>query len=917
MLNKFWQASLTRRVVVTLACSMVVFWLLSEVINFYYHYSKAETEVREDLAQVLDEMVEERSHHHESAQVRVNSLLRLWRELYTRERLLGAQDMELKHSVFVPFEGARVDPGRIEMAGRVIEVFGNDDPDHRAETFLLVPGQGVFFYRPVGRSAADMRLRMQGLQSHQYNSLTSGNHWGAAFADGYGHLRSAVTAVDLYSGITVGQLLPIDGFRARKGEYSYILRDIRGTHLWSDVEASGMSKGAVSDLPACGRGAMHVADSIVECRQLKGPPWQLLAIVRSDVVMSRALSQLGATVPWTLLVQLLLLVVFALVVQRQLGRPLQRIIELIQHPGRFTEVSALLPEGRTDELGCIAVGYNSLLKTLNAQHHLMADKVRCRTRELERVKRSTEWASHRKSEHLISISHEIRTPLNGIVGALNLLECGRLSEQQRDLIGTARQCSDFLLSLISNLLDFSRIEVGRLELSPERTAILPMLDQALLTIHLRAQEKGLALRTLVAADVPQSMVFDRVRVQQILINLLANAVKFTTHGEVCVGVERQADMLAITVRDTGKGIPEDRRRAIFMPFIQVWAHDNGSGLGLAIASRLARLMGGEIRLFSEVGVGSTFTLLLPIREPDGLPLVFSARLPAPLFLQQQLSIWGIEVRAGDSPLFEMPELAYLPDRLAQKVRAILFEEALTGTGGGLLAPCPWVLKVLIVDDIPTNREIICKMLQALGHEAIAVSSGKEALHYGRMRVFDWVLMDLRMPDMDGIQVARLWRDRASGILDPGTPIMALTANALPANKDCERAGMNGYLTKPLSLERLADAGAQVVSLQLVRGIDLTPNCQLQQPFLDLADTDLCTLLYETLEQLYQEIEVAWRTQEQACLLRLLHTLKGCAGQGGLSSLHEWGQDQEVLIGQGRWPGDDEISHLERMIRQQA
>lgn len=629
MLHKFWQASLTRRIGVTLTSVMVVFWLLSEIINFYYRYSKAEMEVREDLAQALDEVAEERSRHHELAQVRVNSLLRLWRELHTSERLLGAQGAELKHTVFVPFERGRVDSGRIAVAGRVIEIFGNFDPDHRAETFLLVPGLGVFFYRPAGRSVVEMSLRMQGLQSRQYNSLTSDNRWGATFDDGNGHLRSAVTAVDLRSGITVGQLLPIDEFRVRKDAYSYILRDISGKHLWSDIEASGMSKEVVNDLPECDRGTMRVVDSIVECTLLKGPPWQLLAIVCSDVVMSRVLSQLGATAPWTLLALLLLLVVFTLVLQRQLGRPLQRIVEFIQSPRQLTDVNALLPEGRTDELGCIAVGYNTLLKTLNAQHHVVADTVRRRTRELEMAKCIAVRASHRKSEHLTSISHEIRTPLNGIVGALRLLECGTLSEQQRDLIGTARQSSDLLLSIISEVLDFSRIEAGRLELSAERAAILPMLDQALLTIHLLAQEKRLALRTLVAANVPQSMVFDRVRVQQILINLLANAVKFTAQGEVCVGVERRADMLAISVRDTGKGIPENKRRAIFTPFIQVWAHDNGSGLGLAIASRLAHLMGGEILLSSEVGVGSTFTLLLPIREPDGLPLVFSAKLPVP------------------------------------------------------------------------------------------------------------------------------------------------------------------------------------------------------------------------------------------------------------------------------------------------
>lgn len=179
---KFWQASLTRSVTVTvtLACAMSAFWLLSETISFYYRYSKAETEVRENLVWELNLVVVEENRRYELAQVRVNTLLRLWSELLRNARLSGTQSNELKHTVFVPFEGISVDEERAAVAGQVVEIFGDSDPVNRVETFLLVPGQGVFFYRPEGRSAVDMKLRMQALLSRQYHSTASGNYWGGA-----------------------------------------------------------------------------------------------------------------------------------------------------------------------------------------------------------------------------------------------------------------------------------------------------------------------------------------------------------------------------------------------------------------------------------------------------------------------------------------------------------------------------------------------------------------------------------------------------------------------------------------------------------------------------------------------------------------------------------------------------------------
>lgn len=911
------QTSLTRSVIVTLACAMGAFWLLSETITFYYRHSKAEAEVRENLTNELNDVAAEESRRFELAHIRVNTLLRLsslWGELHRSPRLSQTQGSTLQHTKFVPFEGVQVDEQLIAGAGQLLEVFGDSDPVNRAETFLLVPGQGIFLYRPTAQMPANMQTRMHALLSRQYPSTTSDNNWGEVFVDDEGHLHSAVTAVDVHTGTIAGQLLRIDELNTRNYNFSYILRDDAGTLLWLDDRTESALLAARELRPNCQREAREVTGFIVDCTVLSGPPWQLSAIAVGNTAMARGLPLLSLTASWTLLAHLMLLAVIALTLQRQLGRPLTHIVELIHRQKQLTELNFQLPEGRKDELGRIASGFNDMLKTLHTYHQRLEDKVRRRTRELDAAKRIAERANHRKSEHLTSISHEIRTPLNGILGALSLLERSTLSEAQQDLIANARQSSEFLLSIISNLLDFSRIEAGQLELCYEQTAILPIIDQALLTINIRAQEKHLSLSTLVAANVPRSMSLDRVRVQQILINLLANAVKFTAQGEICVYLERMGEVLLISVRDTGKGIPEKNQVDIFLPFIQVRTNDSGSGLGLAITFQLASLMGGKVLLDSQVGRGSTFTLVLPICNP-GEPLSATpARLPAPLALQPQLAIWGIEGLPGDSPLLDMPELVYLPGRLWQKVSTILSEEKMPVEEPASIARCAWSLKVLVVDDTQVNRDIVSKMLRELGHLVYLASSGEEALRLGREHVFDWVLLDIRMPDMDGLQVTRLWRDPENGMLDLGTPIMALTANALPTERfRALAAGMNGYLAKPTSLEQLASWVAQVVSQQLVRGLDLAPNRNLQQPLLDLAAPMLRISFYETLEAVHRDIQIACGKRDRASLLMSLHTLKGFAGQSGLEQLYKWALDQETCLSQGGWLNDEELRDLYRLI----
>jgi two-component system secretion sensor histidine kinase SsrA len=911
-MHKLWQVSLTRNVILTLAGAMWAFWLLSEAISFYYRYQKAEAEVRDDLVWELKRVSQEEHRLYELAQIRVNTLLRLWSELLSEARL-SQTPRDPSRTQFMPFDGATLDGDTVAATGQVLEVFGKADPQSPVTTFLKIPGQGVFFYRP-DHLQDDTASAPQAVIRQRF-----GVPFEESWVDAHSPSRSVVTAVDQGSGVMAGQALNINRMGENRPEFSYLLRDDAGTVLWSDVGVGAEASALQALVPGCPREVTIIDEYIVACIVLEDTHLQMLALAPRDLALRQVLSLLASTAPWTLLAQVLLLLVIALILHRRLGRPLRHIVAILHRQQRCTDLSYRLPEGRKDELGRIACAYNGLLTNLNAYHQTLEDKVRERTFELSVAKRAAENANDRKSEHLTSVSHEIRTPLNGIVGALSLLDRGTLCvPQQQELIATALLASGFLLSIVNNLLDFSRIEAGQLELSCEQTELLPLLDQALLTVNLRAQEKRLALQVLVMADAPSWLCLDGLRVQQILVNLLANAVKFTEVGGVYVQVARHDDLLLIKVRDTGRGISPEHQRSIFKPFSQVRVHDSGSGLGLAIASQLAHLMGGDIGLDSQVAKGSEFTLRLPIHQPGPAAPRLTAGLTAPLSLHPQLSEWGLNMQVGACPVLAMPELAYLPGRLRQKVDALLLKEAVPEEESAWLALCPWSLKVLIVDDMAINRDIVGKMLTFLGHQVQDANGGQEALACGRAQVFDLVLMDVRMPDMDGFQVARLWRDEGLGMLDPGVPIWALTANALPAERNRAReAGMNGYLTKPVSLEQLVAALGQVVALLLARGVDLAPNPRLQQPLLDLTDSGLHDKLCATLRDIYQHLVVAHRQGEREELAACLHALKGCAGQGGLELVYELVQEHEVQLHHNLWPSEQDVRDLGSLIQQSA
>ena len=372
-----------------------------------------------------------------------------------------------------------------------------------------------------------------------------------------------------------------------------------------------------------------------------------------------------------------------------------------------------------------------------------------------------ELGSRAKSEFLANMSHEIRTPLNGVLGMAQVLEAGTLTEAQRDAVRTIRESGDLLMAVIDDVLDLSKIEVGRIELRPAPQPLAPLLAGTVALFQARAAERRTRLAFEVAPGVPDWAVYDSVRVRQCLGNLVSNAVKFTEGGQVSVRLSAEAAgegwRVTLAVADTGIGIAPEAQARLFRPFEQagsdITARYGGTGLGLAIARRLARLMGGDITLASAAGAGSTFTLWFP---------------------------------AGLAP-----------------ARKPLAERA---------EPVPTLLtgrRVLVVDDSRINRKVAIGLLGPLGADCLEADSGAAALALLDAGGIDLVLMDIQMPGMDGFETLAQLRARPGPL--GATPVLALTADLAGLDRTSHLAqGFQGVLTKPLFRTALLDAVSAVV-----------------------------------------------------------------------------------------------------------
>jgi len=404
--------------------------------------------------------------------------------------------------------------------------------------------------------------------------------------------------------------------------------------------------------------------------------------------------------------------------------------------------------------------HTDVTELLNAQEELrhQAASLAVLARDLEEQRRTADAANTAKSQFLATMSHEIRTPMNGIIGMLSLMLDSKLNPDQKRWASTALDSAETLLTIINDILDLSKLDAAKTETELLDFDVAGLIEGVTALLKVRANAKGIALRTEIAPTVPKWLKSDPTRLRQILFNLIGNAVKFTQRGDVVVyasAIAMRADSceLRIEVTDTGIGIDRDQMTNLFEPFRQgdsgMARRFGGTGLGLAIVKRLVKLLGGSITVQSTPSAGSTFTVILPC-------LIVASPLDRPILVR-------------NDPASGMHRQA----------------------------------SILVAEDNDINRELVIQMLARLGHNVITASNGREALAAARAKVFDLILMDIQMPEMDGLSAAAAIR--ALPGTHGGTPIVAVTANAMVGDRERYlAAGFDDYLAKPLHLDQLQD-----------------------------------------------------------------------------------------------------------------
>ena len=461
---------------------------------------------------------------------------------------------------------------------------------------------------------------------------------------------------------------------------------------------------------------------------------------------------------------------------------------------------------------------------------------------VEDARDASEKANRAKSEFLANMSHEIRTPMNGILGLTELVLESQLSSQQRDFLTSVHESGDNLLAILDEILDFSKIEAGKLSLENHPFDLHENLGDTLKPLRVRAQEKGLELTCRIQRDVPQFVVGDAGRLRQVVVNLVGNAVKFTKAGEVslsvgCRSCDGQQVTLHFSVRDSGIGIPEDKLKTIFRAFEQADGSTTrqfgGTGLGLAISSRLATAMHGQIWVESEVGRGSTFHFTASFLRAEQIPFDSRAtdrtrlpRVPEPVVdddssnrrsLPENATEWKwapTDDGAVDEPgrPTEVRDCSGANHLLCNTDRAAVNQDTFDRSAVSEIVRQPVNnrrpvarldrIKILLAEDSLVNQKVMGGLLERQGCTVTIAENGRLALEALDAEDFDLVLMDVQMPEMDGLEATAEMRRREQAT-GHHIPIIAVTAHAMKEDRDrCLEAGMDEYLTKPVRAERL-------------------------------------------------------------------------------------------------------------------